>query len=159
MVRAWRFILVYPICLIGRVDPVVTPENFAQSLIDDYHLPLNYHSVITKSIQDQLSDFKAHLSNPDDPDDTVCNGELDDDDATWWESWRKRLRTEDGFVKLRKRAEGRSRKRRKVSVKEEVKEVSLGVDEIEVDEQKAQEDMRILIRVRLRARICLCLRG
>ncbi|EPS92595.1 hypothetical protein FOMPIDRAFT_1137574 [Fomitopsis schrenkii] len=41
-------------------DPVITPEIFAQSIVDDYALPSSYHSAITKAIQDQLSDFKAH---------------------------------------------------------------------------------------------------
>jgi hypothetical protein len=38
----------------------VTPENFAQTVVEDYNLSSNYHAVITKSIQDQLSDFRAH---------------------------------------------------------------------------------------------------
>lgn len=38
----------------------MTPEHFAQTVVEDYNLPANYHNVITKSIQDQLSDFRAH---------------------------------------------------------------------------------------------------
>ena len=48
-----------------RSDPVITPEMFAQTLIEDYALPYAYHTVITKSIQEQLSDFKAHVASID----------------------------------------------------------------------------------------------
>lgn len=34
---------------------------FAQTLVEDYALSPNYHSVIVKSIQEQLGDFKAHM--------------------------------------------------------------------------------------------------
>ncbi|KAF9224771.1 SNF5-domain-containing protein [Gyrodon lividus] len=46
-------------------DPVITPEMFAQTLIEDYALAPSYHSVVTKSIQEQLSDFKAHVASVD----------------------------------------------------------------------------------------------
>jgi SWI/SNF-related matrix-associated actin-dependent regulator of chromatin subfamily B protein 1 len=46
-------------------DPVVTPEAFAQSVVEDYGLAPNYHTIITESIQDQLSDFRIHSLNPD----------------------------------------------------------------------------------------------
>ncbi|KIK95677.1 hypothetical protein PAXRUDRAFT_140130 [Paxillus rubicundulus Ve08.2h10] len=46
-------------------DPVITPEMFAQTLVEDYALASSYHSVITKSIQEQLSDFKAHIASVD----------------------------------------------------------------------------------------------
>ncbi|KAG9313819.1 hypothetical protein JVU11DRAFT_6182 [Chiua virens] len=46
-------------------DPVITPEMFAQTLVEDYSLAPTYHSVITKSIQEQLSDFKAHMASID----------------------------------------------------------------------------------------------
>ena len=38
---------------------------FAQTLVEDYALAPAYHSVITKSIQEQLSDFKAHVATID----------------------------------------------------------------------------------------------
>ncbi|KAH7928851.1 SNF5-domain-containing protein [Leucogyrophana mollusca] len=44
-------------------DPVITPELFAQSVVEDYALAPSYHSVITKSIQEQLSDYKAHATS------------------------------------------------------------------------------------------------
>ncbi|TEB19548.1 hypothetical protein FA13DRAFT_346419 [Coprinellus micaceus] len=41
-------------------DPLITPDVFAQSVVEDYGLPAAYHGTIVKSIQEQLSDFKAH---------------------------------------------------------------------------------------------------
>lgn len=114
-------------------------------------LPASYHAIITKSIQDQLSDFQIHSANPNgefnDSDVTLVRGELDEQDAAWWESWRKRLRAE-------RRADGKTRKRRRISVKTEdalsdegIGGVALDVDDIEVDEANMVDDMRILIKV------------
>jgi len=154
------------------LDPVVTPENFAQSVVEDYGLAANYHTVITKSIQDQLSDFKAHSTNYDgdggdlSAEDTLKNGELDEAEAAWWESWRKRLRSDTALVQRGKRGVGKGRKRRKV-LKEEVLALSdlpneadhenpMNLDDFEVDEQSMHEDMRILIKVRVRFRLMVC---
>lgn len=41
-------------------DPIVTPEVFAQLIIDAYGLPSSYHMTIAKSIEEQLSDHKLH---------------------------------------------------------------------------------------------------
>jgi SWI/SNF-related matrix-associated actin-dependent regulator of chromatin subfamily B protein 1 len=72
------------------IDPVVTPEAFAQSVVEDYALTPNYHAVITKSIQDQLSDFQIHSANPDgdieEANVDLVTGTLDEEDAAWWES-------------------------------------------------------------------------
>lgn len=46
-------------------DPVITPEMFAQTLVEDYSLSPTYHGVIVKTIQEQLSDFKAHMVDMD----------------------------------------------------------------------------------------------
>jgi len=46
-------------------DPVITPEMFAQTLVEDYSLTPSYHSVIVKTIQEQVSDFKAHTVDTD----------------------------------------------------------------------------------------------
>ena len=135
----------------AHADPVVTPEAFAQSVVEDYALPVTYHAIITKSIQDQLSDFRIHSTNPDgefnESDVTLVRGDFDEKDAAWWESWRKRLRAE-------RRAEGKTRKRRRIAVKSEDSTVEdcgvpLDVDDIEVDEAKMVDDMRILIKVSL----------
>lgn len=87
-------------------DPIVTPEAFAQSMVEDYALAPSYHSVIVKTIQDQLSDFKAHSANYDgesgellspspstdfnDNDQDPIRGLLDDESIAWWMTWRKR---------------------------------------------------------------------
>ncbi|TFY50844.1 hypothetical protein EVG20_g11296, partial [Dentipellis fragilis] len=106
-------------------DPIITPEVFAQSIVDDYSLASAYHSVIVKSIQDQLSDFRAHTAtdgtDADNEDEgIVMKGGLDEDgeDATWWEGWRKQVEdTRGGAAKRRT-----GRKRRKVMADEAKKE-------------------------------------
>jgi SWI/SNF-related matrix-associated actin-dependent regulator of chromatin subfamily B protein 1 len=129
-------------------------------VVEDYSLPSSYHSVITKSIQDQLSDFRIHSANPDgdveEAEEDLMKGELDDKDAAWWESWRKRLRTARGAVRSARRIAGKGRKRKAV-VKDEVSVtdhsatgldagVPVDVDDIDIDETKMHEDMRILIK-------------
>lgn len=152
--------LYLPATLLTSVsDPVVTPEAFAQSVVEDYGLAPHYHNVITKSIQDQLSDFRIHSTNPDgepnEADASFVRGELEEEDAAWWESWRKRLRTTRGYIKSARRAQGKGHKR-KLATNGEVPgsetpaaqpEVPMDVDEIEVDEAKMHDDMRILIKV------------
>lgn len=151
------------------VDPIITPEIFAQSIVDDYALAPSYHATITKTIQDQLSDYKAHsntfgedglLNSP--VEDLIENGKLDDEEAVWWEAWRKQVRSEVGYKQIGGE-EGRSRKRRKV-VKDEAIEAPeilkqsisaastdapMSVDDFEEDESKMNEELRILIKVRV----------
>ncbi|KAK0236295.1 hypothetical protein EDD85DRAFT_771720 [Armillaria nabsnona] len=128
-------------------DPVITPENFAQSVVEDYNLSSSYHSVIVKSIQDQLSDFKAHSTNydgeggdyvADDESGAPETGKLDEDSALWWRKWRKRVRkdyTTDGAEK--------GRKRRKVVEDEQL----MGVEDLNMDENEMHDDMRIVIKL------------
>jgi SWI/SNF-related matrix-associated actin-dependent regulator of chromatin subfamily B protein 1 len=114
----------------AHTDPIVTPENFSQTVVEDYNLSANYHAVIVKSINDQLTDFKAHsgLYDPDGAElsspilgivgvglkpgeDTLKEGILDEDNGKWWGEWRKRLNV------LEKGGGGRKvrgKKRRKV---------------------------------------------
>ena len=81
---------------------------------------------------------------------------MDDEDAEWWEAWRKRLRTKRGALRSARRDGGRRKKR--AIVKDEPIESDTGisildtslpadVDDIELDESKMVEDMRILIKV------------
>jgi SWI/SNF-related matrix-associated actin-dependent regulator of chromatin subfamily B protein 1 len=82
----------------------VTPEAFAQSLVEDYALAPSYHGVIVKSIQDQLTDFRAHsadfdhegveLSDGGGSDAALIRGSLDDENARWWALWRRRVKKE-----------------------------------------------------------------
>ncbi|PFH53423.1 hypothetical protein AMATHDRAFT_1089 [Amanita thiersii Skay4041] len=144
-------------------DPIVTPEHFAQTLVEDYNLAPSYHATITKSIQDQLSDFKAHSVNYDvdegdqrvvDLDgvseDVVMKGRLDDESNAWWESWRKRLRTES----FKTEHPSKPQKRRKakdaaasIRSTKDMKDRPMSVDDFEFDEQTLHEEMRILIRL------------
>lgn len=148
-------------------DPIITPEIFAQSIVDDYSLAPSFHTTITKAIQDQLSDYKAHLNTFGEDgllhspiEDVVENGKLDDEEAVWWEGWRKQVRSDVSYKQIGG-GEGRSRKRRKV-VKEEAVEAPeiikqsisaastdapMSVDDFEEDESKMNEELRILIKV------------
>ena len=133
------------------IDPVITPELFAQSLVDDYALAPTYFSVIVKSIQDQLSDFQAHTTDlvSENEGESLLRGRLDDNEKAWWDKWRKEL---PSIVKRPKEALITGRKRRKVDVNVKVvrdPDAPATVADIEVDEKEQQEEMRILIRVRI----------
>lgn len=128
--------------------------------MDDYSLAPSYHAVITKAIQDQLSDYKAHCATfgEDGFDDVILKGQIEDDEALWWDAWKHHVRSEALLRPWETQNEKRSRKRRKI-VKDEVEEPAgvpaaasldayMSVDEFEEDESKALEEMRILIKVR-----------
>ena len=136
--------------------------------MDDYALPSSYHSVITKAIQDQLSDFKAHSATfgedgvfvSSDTED-IQSGVIDDKEAEWWETWRKTIRSPTFHKRALGRADVRSRKRRKV-VKEEAAaapavpavssaELPMSVDDFDDDDSFMQEELRILVKVRMPA--------
>ena len=146
-------------------DPIITPEIFAQSVVDDYNLAPSYHAIITKSIQEQLSDYKAHSATfgedgvmIDEPED-VLSGRFSEEELVWWEAWRKRVRSK-ALYKLPAPAppEPRTRKRRKV-VKDEPEavpvpvppsgDVPMTVEDFEEDESLMHEEMRILVKVRV----------
>ncbi|KAJ7782721.1 hypothetical protein B0H16DRAFT_1709569 [Mycena metata] len=135
---------------------VVSPEHFAQTVVEDYNLAPIYHGVIVKSIQDQLSDYRAHsahyegdswdvLKSADSQNNNTGAGTLEGESAEWWCNWRKRLRTEYGSVR-KERLE--KRKRRKVVKDEETEnEQPMTVEDFDFNEKGVHEDMRILIRV------------
>ena len=132
------------------IDPVITPEFFAQSLVDDYALAPSYFPVIVKSIQDQLSDFQAHTTDivSENEDESLLRGRLDESEKGWWAKWRKEL---PSVAKRPKEALVTGRKRRKVDANVKVErnpDAPATVADIEVDEKEQQEEMRILIRVR-----------
>ncbi|KAF8180083.1 hypothetical protein BJ912DRAFT_635214 [Pholiota molesta] len=93
-------------------DPVVTPELFAQTVVEDYNLAPSYHSVIVKSIQDQLTDFRMHSTNYDgdgtelldDEGQAVIKGTLDEEEAKWWEVWRRRVKLQSARALAEARA-------------------------------------------------------
>ncbi|KAI0768187.1 hypothetical protein BD413DRAFT_614533 [Trametes elegans] len=141
-------------------DPIVTPEIFAQSIVDDYALASSYLAVITKSIQEQLSDYKAHSATFGEDgvmidEEEVLNGKLTPEELVWWEAWRKRVRSK-ALYKMSAPPDTRSRKRRKV-VKDEVDrpdaltgpagDAPMAVDDFEEDENLMNEEMRILIKL------------
>jgi SWI/SNF-related matrix-associated actin-dependent regulator of chromatin subfamily B protein 1 len=129
-------------------DPVITPEMFAQSVVEDYNLPSSTQVIITKAIQEQLSDFKAHM--PDGMDDIVegnvelMKPEFNEDDRIWWEGWKKRLRDENGFVRRKKRKLGFDPSY--TAVDEEIRVAPVVEDDVDPDENSTDE-MRILIKV------------
>ena len=152
-----------------RIDPVITPEIFAQTIVDDYGLASSYHAIITKAIQDQLSDYKAHSTTfgedgtPQSPVDetSVVVGALEDEEVKWWDGWRDKMRTGVAFKIVAPPAETHRRKRRKVVKDEEHdaaavpapappvdKDQPMSVDDFEEDESKALEELRILVKVR-----------
>jgi SWI/SNF-related matrix-associated actin-dependent regulator of chromatin subfamily B protein 1 len=130
-------------------DTVVTPEMFAQTIVDDYQLAQTIHPVIVKSIQDQLSDFKAHSGSgadgaEDAPADAVPRrGKLEDNDSAWWDAWRKGAHQRERLA-VGKQAP-RDRKRRKFAPADD--EVPLDLDGFEFDDRAAEEEMRIVIKV------------
>lgn len=86
-----------------NTDPVITPEIFAQSLVDDYNLSSNYHNVIAKSIQEQLADFHGQSFSPTEngiPNGiheerrVTLNGALNESEARWWAKWRRKVKKE-----------------------------------------------------------------
>ncbi|KAJ6495780.1 hypothetical protein C8R47DRAFT_974018 [Mycena vitilis] len=130
---------------------VVSPDHFAQTVIEDYNLSPSHHGVIVKAIQDQLSDYRAHSANYDGDswnvvraDDTLRAGTLEGESAEWWCNWRKRLRTEYGFMRAER---NKRRKRRKLVKDEPENEQPMSVEEFAVNDKTLHEDMRILIRL------------
>jgi SWI/SNF-related matrix-associated actin-dependent regulator of chromatin subfamily B protein 1 len=87
---------------------VVTPDIFAQSLVEDYNLSSNDHHIITKSIQEQLADFHGQAFTPADNAHSTSdnrnemheetrgtlNGALDASEGRWWAKWRKKVKRE-----------------------------------------------------------------
>ncbi|KDQ50935.1 hypothetical protein JAAARDRAFT_199488 [Jaapia argillacea MUCL 33604] len=144
-------------------DPIVTPEIFAQSVVDDYNLAQSYHAIITKSIQEQLSDYKAHSTLLGGDEDQAIdvdakatekgNGQLDDRDALWWESWRKRLRvsSKGAFARKARRVTGKGRKRKPGHATDNESDADIdrmmAVEDFDGSERSMHEEMRIVIKL------------
>ncbi|KAF7321532.1 hypothetical protein MKEN_00674100 [Mycena kentingensis (nom. inval.)] len=128
----------------------ILPEDFAQSMVEDYNLPSQYHSVIVKSIQDQLSDYRAHSTNYDGDNfvererDSLQAGKLDEEGAAFWENWRNRLRRE--FV-LARAERTKGRKRRKILADDDTIEPPKDVEEFSLNMKTMRQDTRIVIRL------------
>ncbi len=104
--------------------------------------------MIVKSIQDQLSDYKAHSVNYDgeggdyirDPHTiTIQTGNLDPDSALWWKNWRKRVRKDFSCE------DDQNPKRRRLGDEDR----PMDLHELKLNDKDLHEDMRILIRVRI----------
>jgi len=144
------------------VDPVVTPEMFAQSLVEDYNLAPSYHAVIVKSIQDQLTDFRAHSNMFEDgaefdledenAEGTVFKGVIEKDDAAWWEAWRRQVQKarimaeasdeegEDGASAAKKR--NRKMKSKNTPIKKEAEDdADMLADNEEEEEEENNKPM------------------
>jgi SWI/SNF-related matrix-associated actin-dependent regulator of chromatin subfamily B protein 1 len=93
--------------------------------------------TITRAIQEQLSDFQSHAVEDEgvvSQVEEVMRGALGENETIWWEGWKRRLRTESGSVR---------RKRRKMGFD------LLANDEaaVEGDVEAEDDEMRILIKV------------
>ena len=138
-------------------DPVITPELFAQTVVEDYALAPSYHAVIVKSIQEQLSDFRSHTvtygtvedSNSDDDgaqSAVVMRGELGTEDAQWWEIWRRRVKAigssrKDAEDQANPPARSASRgKKQKVKKEEDDGELAMLADNEDDNEEDGEED-------------------
>ena len=105
-------------------ESVVTIENFAQTIVEDYNISSSYHSIIVKSIQDQLTDFKMHSGLYDlDGGELLESGNealprrglLEGDDQEWWTGWRQRL-GQCGKGKGKQKSKGKVKKRLKAAI-------------------------------------------
>ncbi|KAL0578552.1 SWI/SNF chromatin-remodeling complex subunit [Marasmius crinis-equi] len=149
-------------------DPVVTPESFAQTLVEDYALPNSYHSQIVKQIQDQLTDFKSHSAKYSEDGDllpvpeyeqalAVCKGVIGKDESKWWERWRKRLRGAESNAGRKRRKlsgaieddanDGDDENDDKDMVNGVLEDEPMDVDQVKVDEGKMRDDLRIVIKI------------
>ncbi|KAI0037103.1 hypothetical protein K488DRAFT_37318, partial [Vararia minispora EC-137] len=118
-------------------DPFVTPEAFAQTVVDDYQLSVNYVAVIAKQVQEQLSDYQAHTLEEDevrfgDGNEMVTRGRLDAEEERWWDSWRAKVWA--------------PRKRRRLDNDPEL--VPVSANQLDFADDDAPEEMRIVIKVR-----------
>lgn len=151
--------------------------------MDDFKLASHHGATIAKAVHEQLMEHEGGTE------DTAAGvdgetvrvrsessaagaerGTLDGVGEEWWRCWRKRIRTEAGYVKLggeeseadaeaddegagpkeklrKRRKKGRGRKFG-VMVPEIMGDVPMEVDEIAVETTGVDEEMRILIKVR-----------
>lgn len=146
------------------LDPLVKPETFAQSIVDDFKLASHYVHTIAKAIHEQLQE---HVTELDDMT-PISNGILDFNGETWWGAWRKGIRTERGYVRTAWESEddagdespkiaNKTLKRRKtrrllgVDVSEIMGDVPMSVEELRPKEPVSSlgmdEEWRVLIKV------------
>jgi SWI/SNF-related matrix-associated actin-dependent regulator of chromatin subfamily B protein 1 len=114
-----------------------------------------------KSIQEQISDYKAHSPDYDPESGELLIAEVsvpqrglfDDKDASWWESWRKQLMSDYISGKQLKRAGKVKKKKSGLSRLQNASEGALeedqplGVGQIKLNQRTLVEDMRVIIKV------------
>jgi hypothetical protein len=152
--------------------------------VDDFKLASHHANAIAKAIQEQLHEHDSHSPEDGEGDarshtisvdrrtqspshDGRERGALDAAGEAWWTCWRKRIRTEDGYVRvggedrdgdaddegIGKKSKGKARQKRKgrsfgVMVPEVMGEGPMEVDQIQVENVGVDEELRILIKVR-----------
>lgn len=111
------------------LDPVITPEIFAQCLCDDFQIPsASVVQAVSKSINEQLTEHRAHIvETPSAPKREVLAGSIGEKGEEWWSRWRRKV------------AEGT------VGVNDEMEEV---VEDDDGEEKGAVEELRVLVKVR-----------
>lgn len=77
-------------------DNVITPDAFAQTLLDDFHLPPNFRTKIVAAINDQIAEYQNLLSvsTRSSLGSSVVDaprGVLSEKDAAWWRRERAML--------------------------------------------------------------------
>lgn len=130
-------------------DPVVTPEKFAATTCEDFGLPAQVASMITKQIQEQLTDYKtgdmqrlAELDLADGISDApALRGDLEETDVTFWDKWRKSLHTN-----ARVSDDNRSTSDN-VVVKDEELESPMDVSTLPQVKIKQDLELRVMIKV------------
>lgn len=136
-------------------DPVVKPDQFAAMTCEDVGLPAAIAPIISKQIQEQLSEHKISHADLDMPDasseDQAIRGQLEDEDDGFWEMWRKRLNTtEDGDLAEKQpadRANDVKTEANDVMVKEEVFDAPMVVSRLPRVDIKRDTELRIMIKV------------
>lgn len=141
------------------IDPIIGPDHCAQSIVDDYKVSSQYTSILSKAIAEQLSEYRASISEETPQVSEPESGRLkeEEEDATWWEGWRKRLRTEKGYVKIGKDKDESKRKRKMISTdtpmdivkKEEPDVVDADVDLNPILDEKSDHELRVIRKVSL----------
>jgi SWI/SNF-related matrix-associated actin-dependent regulator of chromatin subfamily B protein 1 len=123
-------------------DPLVKPEVFIQTLVDDFKLPPPFRQKILNSMTDQIAEHTSLLEVSTKhavSDGQRLKGSLEEEDQDWWEKFREASKET-----------GKKKKGKGKAVKGEVREGEQAktVRGFEVSGQGGHEDMRIVIKVR-----------
>jgi hypothetical protein len=123
-------------------DPLVEPEVFIQTLLDDFKLPPPFRQKILNSMTEQIAEHTLLLEVSTKhavSDGERMKGSLEERDQDWWERFREASKADA----KKNKGKGRAVKA-EVAADEEAKTV----ETLEVSGQVGHEDMRIVIKVR-----------